>query len=46
LPIAVEPVVKKPGEIDSTKGLKDFYQGYFDIGVAVGPHIFREKKLN
>ncbi|HOP58257.1 MAG TPA: endo-1,4-beta-xylanase [Bacteroidales bacterium] len=29
---------KKPGEIDSTKGLKDFYQGYFDIGVAVGPH--------
>ncbi len=29
--------LKDAGEIDSTKGLKDFYQGYFDIGVAVSP---------
>jgi endo-1,4-beta-xylanase len=25
-------------EIDSTLGLKDFYEGYFPIGVAVGPN--------
>lgn len=29
--------LKDAGEIDSTLGLKDFYQGYFDIGVAVSP---------
>ncbi len=29
--------LKDAGGIDSTKGLKDFYQGYFDIGVAVSP---------
>ncbi len=28
---------KKTGAIDSTKGLKDFYEGYFDIGVAITP---------
>jgi len=29
---------KSAGEIDSTKGLKDFYQDYFPIGVAVAPN--------
>jgi len=29
---------KNAGEVDSTKGLKDFYEEYFDIGVAVGPY--------
>ena len=29
---------KTAGEADSAKGLKDYYQGYFDIGVAVGPN--------
>ncbi|HOU01210.1 MAG TPA: endo-1,4-beta-xylanase [Bacteroidales bacterium] len=28
---------KKTGSIDSTKGLKDFYKSYFDIGVAIAP---------
>ena len=28
---------KNPGEVDSLKGLKDFYKGYFPIGVAVTP---------
>jgi endo-1,4-beta-xylanase len=28
---------KALSEVDSTKGLKDFYKKYFDIGVAVGP---------
>lgn len=28
---------KRLSAVDSTKGLKDFYMKYFDIGVAVGP---------
>jgi len=31
---------KSIGEVDSTKGLKDFYQDYFPIGVAVSPSSF------
>jgi endo-1,4-beta-xylanase len=29
---------KAASEVDSTKGLKDFYEDYFLIGVAVGPN--------
>jgi endo-1,4-beta-xylanase len=28
------------GEVDTLKGLKDFYKDYFPIGVAVGPNSF------
>ena len=28
---------KFASDVDSTKGLKDFYKKYFDIGVAVSP---------
>lgn len=31
---------KSNSEIDSTKGLKDYYKDFFAIGVAVGPNSF------
>ena len=32
---------KAANEADTLKGLKDFYKGYFPIGVAVAPNSLR-----
>jgi endo-1,4-beta-xylanase len=31
---------KSSSEIDSTKGLKDYYKDFFPVGVAIGPNSF------